>query len=330
MTTPPRRFILQAIDPDLGHPAFEALFVVERPEELRALLGDAATDDPDLDFFYTLEPDEVAAITRHFDVGFDPQGRESCLYKWTQRREVPYLVHTGYELALMLEGRKQFARIAFEYPPERHPDEDRFDRYVAQGDLHKEVAIEPFDKPRRGGSGRVFEGTRTAYYARKGEEWRIAAWKLVSKASTRTGWNDTYERLEGMLFGYEDWQNDWWIEDLRKRRHQFGTSLVYLAVTAAELAAIDVAGYRALPPATRMLKLVSSFGEDPEDDEPQRLMGAGDAVALVRFRVKTRFFLDLVLEKQARLHTLPPDRVKELNRLIIEDIEIVARREACG
>ena len=26
-----------------------------------------------------------------------------------------------------------------------------------------------------------------------------------------------FERLEGMLFGYEDWQNDWWLEDIRKR-----------------------------------------------------------------------------------------------------------------
>ena len=25
-------------------------------------------------------------------------------------------------------------------------------------------------------------------------------------------WNDDLERLQGSLFGYEDWQNDWWIE----------------------------------------------------------------------------------------------------------------------
>jgi hypothetical protein len=302
------------------------MFVVERPEELHALLVDAATSDPDLEYLYTLEPGEVAAITHHFDVGFDPQGRETCLHKWTQRREVPYLVHTGYELALMLEGRKQFARMSFEYPPAQHPGEDRFDRYVAQGLLHKEVEFEPFDRPHRMRNGRVFEGMRVAYYTRKSEEWRILAWKLVSKASAKDGWNDTFERLEGMLFGYEDWQNDWWIEDLRTRRHQFGTSLVCLAVTAAELAGIEHAGYRALPPTTRMLKLVSSFDDDPEDKQARRLLETVDAVALVRFRVKTRPFLDLVAEKQERLHTLSPDRIKDLNRLIVEDVEVVARR----
>ena len=50
----PRRFILQTVDPDLGHPAFEAMFVVERPEELRAILGEAAAEDSR--FSYTLAP----------------------------------------------------------------------------------------------------------------------------------------------------------------------------------------------------------------------------------------------------------------------------------
>ena len=37
----PRRFILQALDPEYGHPAFETILIVERPEEVRALLGEA-------------------------------------------------------------------------------------------------------------------------------------------------------------------------------------------------------------------------------------------------------------------------------------------------
>ena len=61
----PRRFILQAFDPEYGHPAFETMFIVERPEELRTLLGAAADGDPDLEMFYTLDPADVAAINRH-------------------------------------------------------------------------------------------------------------------------------------------------------------------------------------------------------------------------------------------------------------------------
>jgi hypothetical protein len=43
-------------------------------------------------------------------------------------RELPYLAHTGYELVLMLDGRKKLANMYFEYPPHRHPHEDQFDR----------------------------------------------------------------------------------------------------------------------------------------------------------------------------------------------------------
>jgi hypothetical protein len=326
-----RRFILQALDPDYGHAAFETLFAVERPEELRALLGAAAADDPALEMFYTLDPADIAAINRHFDLAFDPEGRQATLYKWTRSRDIPYLVHTNYELALMIEGRKQFARMGGDYyPPDRHKDEELFDRCVAQGLLHKEVELEKFAELLRLKDGRVFEGFRTVYYTRKGEEWRIPAWKLVSKASGKSGWNEHFERLEGMLFGYEDWQNDWWIENLRKSKHQFGTLLVYLAATETELAGIEEAGHRALPPRTRSLKLVSSWGEEADDDEPRRLMEADGGVALVRFRVKALSFLELVSEKQERFHELSPDRVKDLNRLILDEIEVVMRRDGAA
>ena len=42
----------------------------------------------------------------------------------------------------------------------------------------------------------------------------------------KVGWNDTLERLEGMLYGYEDWQNDWWADYRRRKLSQYGTSLV--------------------------------------------------------------------------------------------------------
>jgi hypothetical protein len=216
--TEARRFILQAIDPDHGSPVFETTFVVDRPEQLRALLGEVASKDPEVKGWYTLDAPELAAINQHFGIVFDPHGHEARLEPWHSLREVPYLVHTGYELPLLLEGRKQFAQMYYEYPPERHPEEDRFDRYVAQGILHKEVELEPFAKSVRAKVGQRYDGVRTAYYTRKGEEWRIPAWKLIRKASLKSGWNEDFERLRGMLYGYEDWQNDWWIANIRKIR----------------------------------------------------------------------------------------------------------------
>jgi hypothetical protein len=73
------------------------------------------------------------------------------------------------------------------------------------------VDVEPFGEPIRGVNGQLFEGVRTVCYALRGEEWRVSAWKLIREAAQKSRWNENFERLEGMLLGYDDWQNDWWI-----------------------------------------------------------------------------------------------------------------------
>jgi hypothetical protein len=175
-------------------------------------------DDPELRGQYIVDPAELAAISERFGVAFDPEGREVRLDPWHSLRDVPYLVHTNYELPLLLEGRKQFAHMCEHYPPHRHHDEDRFDRFVEAGVLHKDVSLDPFDSPRQLRDGSVIEGQREVCYTRKGEEWRIQAWKLISAASRKSGWNESFERLEGMLFGYEDWQMEWWISHIREQK----------------------------------------------------------------------------------------------------------------
>ena len=324
----PHRFILQALDPEYGHPAFETMFAVERLQELQALLGAAAKEDPELEMAYTLDPSDIDVINHHFALGFDPQGRQTALTKWTARREPPYLVHTGYELVLMLEGRKPFTRIDGEYPPHRFEAEDRFDRYVASGLLCKEVQLEPFGEPLRSRDDRVFEGLRTVYYALKGEEWRIPAWKLVWEASRKSGWNEHFERLEGMLLGYEEWQNDWWCNDIRRRGIRFGALPLHLAVNESELAAIDDAGYRALPFRSKPLELLGSMSDLPNNDTIRGLLQDSASIAVVRFSVRAgRFLEDLARDRHALLHELPAERVKDLNRLIVSDIEAVLRRD---
>lgn len=216
------RFVLQAVDPDHGCPVLEAVFHVASLDDLREVLGSCADDDPELRRQYSIDDAELAAINRRFGVAFDPEGREVRLDPWHSLREVPYLVHTNYELPLLLEGRKPFARMYDTYPPDRHHGEDRFDRYVAARMLHKEVSLQPFDTPHQLKDGSVIEGHREVCYTRKGEEWRIQAWKLISAGSKKSGWNETFERLAGMLYGYEEWQVEWWIAHLRKLRRAPG------------------------------------------------------------------------------------------------------------
>jgi hypothetical protein len=318
------RFILQALDPEYGHPAFETMFTVTRLEELQAFLGAAAEEDPDLQMVYTLDPGDIDAINRHFGLAFDPGGRATVLARFAHGREPPYLVHTGFELVLMVDGRKPFARMGGEYyPPHRHHDEDRFDRYVALGVLHKEVELKLFDEPLRAPNGQAVEGLRTVYYTLKGEEWRVPAWKLVSEASRKSGWNDHFERLEGMLLGYEEWQNDWWFSNIRRRNLRWGALSLYLAVSEDELTAIDGAGYRALPLRERPLVLLSAM-EKAEAEVVRDLLKEDGTVAAVRFSVRADRFLDeLASDRHARLHALPGERVKDLNRLMVSEIEVV-------
>ncbi len=156
-------------------------------------------------------------------------------------------------------------------------------------------------------------------------EWRIPAWKLVAEASRKSGWNDSFERLEGMLLGYDEWQNDWWAEHRRRHHQPFGKLLLHLAVTAEELAAIESAGYRALPMGQRTLRLLSAAPSGIGDADSQWLMTGEGLAAMVRFKVKAHVFLtDVASDPQAARHELSPDRIKDLNRLIEGEIEVVA------
>jgi hypothetical protein len=316
VTERPNRFILQAYHPEYACPAFETMFTVERLEDLQTLLGPDARDDPEIEMGYWLEPADLATIAQRFGVAFDAGDRDVWLCRWQSLREPPYLVHTGYELPLLLDGRKKLARMYFEHPPHRHPDEDQFDRFVSESLLHKEVDVEPFDKPIRSAAGDVFDGLRTAYYTPKGEEWRIQAFRLIQRAQRKGGWNETLERLEGMLYGYEDWQNDWWAEHRRRRLLQYGTLLVHAALTSSELAAVEHSGFRALPALDRSLPVIISFGLT---DGERRQLGS----ILIRFRVKAGLFLKVTANPQERVHTLRADQIKDVNTLLVEKIEVV-------
>lgn len=111
-------FVLQAIDPVLGCSILEAMLVVEDWEALRSLLGLDALSDAKLEFIHTLEFGEAQAIADRFGLMFEVDGRECQLYRTHSISEVPYIIHAGYELALMLNGVKPFAKFAYEYPSE--------------------------------------------------------------------------------------------------------------------------------------------------------------------------------------------------------------------
>ena len=146
-------FVLEVFDCILWCPIAQAPFHVSDVDALRSMLGSAADQDPALEYRYPLNDERIAAIVSAFDT-FDPRqlrdnaDLEIWLYRLSGGIETLYLVHTNYELPLLLDDRKKLARLSYVYPREEAFDgEEAFNRWVANGVLHKEVVDEPFENP---------------------------------------------------------------------------------------------------------------------------------------------------------------------------------------
>jgi hypothetical protein len=325
-------FILEAFDRDFWCAVLQSRFYAPDLDSLRSALGKAADNDPELEGCYYLSKKQLAAIRRQFGAVLDDDHLESDDFVirlfWQPRlSEAPYFIHTEYQLPLLLDGRKKLARMYHPYPPSKFDGEDRFDHWVTKGLLHREEVLEPFDPSVRERLVRKWLGQRTVYYTQKGEEWRIPASKLIWEASAKSGgWNEHFERLEGMLYGYEDWQNDWWIR-VGLQRGRFGGAQFCCRVTASGLAWIEAAGFRALPPIDQPALAVTSYDPDAEAEVLAFMLEDPESPALVRFNVFGRDIANLKDIPSERRWHLPADRIPELNRCLRYLVAIVARRD---
>lgn len=328
-STSPRQFILSAVDAALNCSILEAMLQVADVDALRAILGSSALEDADLSWTYPLTPAQLQAVKDRFGVTFEPEGRETWLSAARSIGVAPYLIHTGYELALMLDGVKPLAKFSSAYPVEADdfPDEALFDPHVKSGLFVKRVVDEPFERPIRGARGRVVEGARWILFARRGEEWRIDAHLLLQEQSKHVPWNETLERLEGTLLGYTDQQNDWWLS--HRRQHSasgtFTDQTAYVAVSAEDLAWIRDVGERALPPGKPRELLIYGSYTSPQHSAFESQGAPGSSVALVRFGLLREFTAkrDCVRRGEARCYLVTSDEVSALNRALTSAVQVV-------
>jgi hypothetical protein len=323
-------FILSAFDRDQWCPVLQARFRVDDLEALRSILGEQANDDPELRHEYLLDDDELSAVVRRFAVLFDPtklpfERPEISLFRKHSISDAPYLIHTWYELPLLLDGRKKLARMSHEYPPETFEGEDRFDHWVSGGVLSKAEVSEPFRKQIKG-----YLGIRTVYYTPVGEEWRIPAMQMIMKASGKSGgWNEHFERLEGMLFGYSDAENDWWI-NVGLKGGGFGGVAICCAVGSEGLAWMEAAGFRALPPSDKPTVKMRSYRGQSEIELQEFFFQESGAEALIRFNVGFnvlgRHMMNMADLRTAGPWDVPSDQIPILNRHLRGLVVVVARR----
>jgi hypothetical protein len=257
----------------------------------------------------------------------DSKDLDIRLFRWRPIDSMPYLAHTGYELPLLLDGRKKLARMGNVYPPMTFEGENRFDYWVAEGALHREEVIDAVEAPVQTSRGEIYLGARTVFYTPKGEEWRIPASKLIWDAAGKAGgWNEYFERLEGMLFGYEDWQNDWWIKE-GVAGGGFGGRSFCCAVTAAGLKWIESSGFRALPPIDRPALTIMMYDRETEAQLYAAMLGDPDNAAVVRFNMFGDNFGKFWNLPHGSPWDLPATRIPEFNGLLRGSVAVVAKRD---
>ncbi|MFZ1903905.1 MAG: hypothetical protein WAU56_00790 [Steroidobacteraceae bacterium] len=203
------RFVLQAIDPSTASVVLDAAFAVRDLQELCTQLSvDSREFDPNAE--YKLERLDVERIKNHFKIEFEPDDFQVRIRPWRPTDALPYKVHTNRELALMLAGTKPLAAFVGEHPRNAEVEdvpERMFEPYVRSGRFVKREYV--YSSRTLSAQGRTL---RRVLYAQANQQWRIDAYLLLHETAERSGWNEGFERMEGSLLGYEDWQNDAYIE----------------------------------------------------------------------------------------------------------------------
>ncbi|MBE1503815.1 hypothetical protein [Rhizobium viscosum] len=189
-------FLLKFLSPETGCSAHEMRF--EAPMEVVAAILDVETPELAEHLFY-LEIGELDALSSMLGLPFPEPDGGVVLTRPQWIDSVPYLVHTNFELALMLDGHKPFAMFS---------DEESsgilkkvrvyFQPYVDSGAIIERV--EPIVEGK-------FRLVRILYALPK-EEWRFDAYTELMRERRWTG--ESEYRL-GRLLGYTEEQCQWWI-----------------------------------------------------------------------------------------------------------------------
>ena len=133
---------------------------------------------------------------------------------------MPYESHTNRELKFMLQKGKPFAHFSDYYPSP--PDEQIIpqrasSQYVESGRFVTPEYIEPL-RVTANSSAPHIKGIRYVLYAQANEAWRIDAFIALKMVAAKAGWSIGFERLEGYLLGYEEWQTDEHLATLKARK----------------------------------------------------------------------------------------------------------------
>jgi hypothetical protein len=149
------RYVLEAVDPTTASISYEVRFHIKDLQELLAVLG---LTEVQFKPGWTYYP-SAAAVTRlkhHYSLNFSDDGFECALRSWHPNDDLPYKVHTGRELAMMLKQTKPLAVFCDDYPKHRDlgviPEREfephvKAERIVKREHIESSSSVEPFAPP---------------------------------------------------------------------------------------------------------------------------------------------------------------------------------------
>lgn len=193
---PGERFVLRFLSPTDGCSAHEMAFEAEISSV--ALMVGVETADLVIGTSFYLEENDISALSTAIDLPMPDRNGEVLLAREPREVGPPYLVHTNFELPLMLDGRKPFASFA----DERDWLEDGlapFKPHVDRGSLVRRERLHQH--------GNVI--VAEIHFALPGEEWRFDAYEALTDEPG--AWTSAKERRQGLLLGYTEEQCDWWM-----------------------------------------------------------------------------------------------------------------------
>lgn len=215
-------FVLSYLSPTTGTPDHQTRFDAD-PSILASILE---TEKEVLhNATFALDERDLHRVSAAFRVPLPDHCDDVGLSRLHMIDRAPYLVHTGYELPLMLEGRKPLAHFTGEAgSPWLAEIQDRFSPHMQAGTLLYMAAERERTYYMAHDNKVTFRSTHLLY-ALPGEEWRFdALLRLVDGLHAGEPWTEAEEREQGTLLGYSAEQCDWWIAHHRLSTSPDGTN----------------------------------------------------------------------------------------------------------
>lgn len=197
-------FLLKFLAPETGCSAHEVRFTA--PVEDIAKFLDTDSNHLENHIFW-LDDEALDQLSQMLAAALPRPDGEVMLCRPHPIDATPYLVHTNFELPLMLDGRKPLSVFLDAVSSESlAATRSHFNRHVEAG-----TVIERVVPLTMGGVDFTH-----VLYSLPGEEWRFEAY--IELMARERPWTDEMERELGSLLGYSDAQCDWWINERNSKR----------------------------------------------------------------------------------------------------------------